>query len=215
MTSREILGQVVSDKMNKTVVVAVEKLTKHPKYGKIVKRTKKYKAHDELNRCSVGDIVSIRETRPISKTKRWIISKILSGLDNEKEDNPIQCSLDINANFPDKVFYKERNKLKIDIKLSDEQPDNNLYIEKIASLSGTEVDAVITVSPEDFNIHDTHFKEKKTTKVTSSKNHSSIEFSLMPNKEFDNTEIGVEFFQDSRYIGELKLETTSIERHNY
>jgi small subunit ribosomal protein S17 len=212
MTSREMQGKVVSDKMNKTVVVEVKKLTKHPKYNKIVERTKKYKVHDELNRCCTGDIVRIRETRPISKTKRWIVSKILSSLDNQKEIYPHECSLDINAYFPDKVFCKERNQLKIDIKLSNNQPDDYSYIEKIASLSGTKIDAIITVSPENFNIHDPYFRETKTVNITSYKPSSFIEFSLISKKEFDRTEIGVEFFQDSRYLGELKLKTTSIVR---
>ena len=70
-------GYVVSDKMDKTVVVAVEDRVKHPKYGKIMRRTKKYKAHDEKNACGVGDRVLLMETRPISATKRWRVAEIL------------------------------------------------------------------------------------------------------------------------------------------
>lgn len=73
------VGLVVSDKMDKTVVVAVENRIAHPKYGKIVVRTKKYKAHDEENQCKRGDRVRIAETRPLSKTKRWEVSEILTG----------------------------------------------------------------------------------------------------------------------------------------
>jgi small subunit ribosomal protein S17 len=70
-------GVVVSDKMEKTVVVAVDRLVKHPLYKKYVRRRKRYKAHDEENRCSVGDRVLIAETRPLSRDKRWRIRTIL------------------------------------------------------------------------------------------------------------------------------------------
>jgi small subunit ribosomal protein S17 len=70
-------GLVVSDKMDKTVVVAVEDRVKHPKYGKVLRRTKKYKAHDENNECGVGDRVLLMETRPLSATKRWRVAEIL------------------------------------------------------------------------------------------------------------------------------------------
>jgi small subunit ribosomal protein S17 len=70
-------GVVVSDKMDKTIVVAVERLMRHPLYGKIIKRTKKFKAHDENNECRVGDVVTIMETRPLSRHKRWRLVKII------------------------------------------------------------------------------------------------------------------------------------------
>jgi small subunit ribosomal protein S17 len=78
MAAKERVGVVVSDKMEKTVVVAIENRTAHPKYGKIIVRTKRYKAHDEENKCKVGDQVRIQETRPLSKTKRWTVVDILS-----------------------------------------------------------------------------------------------------------------------------------------
>jgi small subunit ribosomal protein S17 len=78
MAVKERMGLVVSDKMNKTVVVAIENRSPHPKYGKIVVKTQRYKAHDEENQCKSGDRVRIRETRPLSKTKRWIVTEILS-----------------------------------------------------------------------------------------------------------------------------------------
>lgn len=77
MAAKELTGRVVSDKMDKTVVVAVESRVPHPKYQKIVVRTKKYKAHDDSNECKFGDIVRIRETRPLSRTKCWIVADIL------------------------------------------------------------------------------------------------------------------------------------------
>jgi len=70
-------GKVVSDKMDKTVVVAVETKYRHPLYKRTVTRTKKYKAHDENNEARVGDIVMIMETRPLSKEKRWRVVKIM------------------------------------------------------------------------------------------------------------------------------------------
>ena len=70
-------GLVVSDKMDKTVVVQVEDRVKHPKYGKVIRRTKKYKAHDGENACGVGDRVRLMETRPMSSTKRWRVTEIL------------------------------------------------------------------------------------------------------------------------------------------
>ena len=70
-------GKVVSDKMDKTVVVAVEDHVKHPLYKKIVKRTYKLKAHDENNECRIGDTVKVMETRPISKDKRWRLVQII------------------------------------------------------------------------------------------------------------------------------------------
>jgi len=70
-------GLVVSDKMNKTVVVAVEDQVKHPLYGKVMRRTNKLKAHDEQNACGTGDRVLLMETRPLSATKRWRVVEIL------------------------------------------------------------------------------------------------------------------------------------------
>lgn len=71
------VGKVVSDKMDKTIVVAIENHVKHPLYGKIVKRTYKLKAHDENNECGMGDIVKVMETRPLSKDKRWRLVSIV------------------------------------------------------------------------------------------------------------------------------------------
>ena len=70
-------GVVVSDKMDKTVVVEVEDRVKHPKYAKVIRRTKKYKAHDGENACGVGDRVRLMETRPMSATKRWRVAEII------------------------------------------------------------------------------------------------------------------------------------------
>ena len=76
-TQREIIGTVISDKMNKTIVVQVERKVKHPLYGKYVRRFSKMYAHDEDNTCRVGDLVLIQQSRPLSKTKRWTLVEIL------------------------------------------------------------------------------------------------------------------------------------------
>ncbi len=71
------VGMVVSDKMDKTVVIAIEDNVKHPVYGKIIKHTLKVHAHDENNECGIGDKVKIMETRPLSKTKRWRVVEVI------------------------------------------------------------------------------------------------------------------------------------------
>ena len=74
---RTLIGKVVSDKMDKTVTVEIERQMKHPLYGKIIKRTKKYHAHDEQNSAKAGDVVEITESRPISKTKSWTVTRVV------------------------------------------------------------------------------------------------------------------------------------------
>lgn len=74
---KTLVGKVVSDKMDKTAVVAIEDSVRHPIYNKIIKRTVKYKAHDENNECGIGDRVRIMETRPLSKDKRWRVVEII------------------------------------------------------------------------------------------------------------------------------------------
>jgi small subunit ribosomal protein S17 len=74
---RTLVGKVVSDKRAKTITVLIERRTKHELYGKIVARTSKYHAHDENNECKLGDVVEISESRPISKTKAWIVTRLV------------------------------------------------------------------------------------------------------------------------------------------
>ena len=76
-----MIGTVASNKMDKTIVVSVETSVKHPIYGKVVKRTYKLKAHDEENKCQIGDKVKVMETRPLSKDKRWRLVEILEKAD--------------------------------------------------------------------------------------------------------------------------------------
>ncbi|MBX9877347.1 MAG: 30S ribosomal protein S17 [Candidatus Obscuribacterales bacterium] len=73
MPRKELVGEVISNKMDRTVTVAVQNHTSHPKYEKVIAQTNKFKAHDENNSCQIGDVVRIRECRPLSKTKRWLV----------------------------------------------------------------------------------------------------------------------------------------------
>lgn len=75
---RTVQGRVVSNKMDKTITIAVERKVKHPIYGKFIKRTTKLHAHDETNQCNEGDVVTIRECRPLSKSKNWTLVEIVT-----------------------------------------------------------------------------------------------------------------------------------------
>ena len=75
---RVLQGRVISDKMQKTITVLIEKRIQHPLYGKFVTKSKKYHAHDETNQCRAGDMVEISESRPLSKTKAWVLARVLS-----------------------------------------------------------------------------------------------------------------------------------------
>ncbi|SHH50136.1 30S ribosomal protein S17 [Thermosipho atlanticus] len=94
MPKKKLIGEVVSNKMDKTVVVAVNTLVKHPIVGKYIKRTKKYYAHDENNECQIGDTVEIIESRPLSKLKRWrvlrIVEKSIFADENVVEDVDVE-----------------------------------------------------------------------------------------------------------------------------
>nr|WP_298928836.1 30S ribosomal protein S17 [uncultured Erythrobacter sp.] len=93
MPKRILTGTVTSDKTDKTVTVLVERKVKHPLYGKIIRRSKKYHAHDEANAFTVGDVVRIEETKPISKTKTWAVKdRVVSG-----GTQAIEADLDVEA----------------------------------------------------------------------------------------------------------------------
>jgi small subunit ribosomal protein S17 len=77
-STRTVQGRVVSNKMDKTITVAVERTVKHPIYGKFIKRTTKLHAHDETNQCNEGDVVTVRECRPLSKSKNWMLVDIVT-----------------------------------------------------------------------------------------------------------------------------------------
>ncbi len=86
MPKKELIGRVVSDKMDKTVVVLVERRLPHPLYKKVIIKRKKYKAHDEHNACREGDVVRIRESRPLSKEKRWVVVEIIERAEQESAE---------------------------------------------------------------------------------------------------------------------------------
>lgn len=90
------IGRVISDKMDKTVVVLVESLVRHPLYKKVIRRMAKFKAHDETNACKVGDVVKIVETRPLSKEKRWRVIEIISRKETA-EVEPAEIADNLNA----------------------------------------------------------------------------------------------------------------------
>ncbi|MGH1487256.1 MAG: 30S ribosomal protein S17 [Cellvibrionaceae bacterium] len=75
-TARTLMGKVVSDKMDKTITVLIERRVKHPLYGKYLSKSSKLKAHDEENTCNIGDVVTIAESRPLSKSKSWTLVKV-------------------------------------------------------------------------------------------------------------------------------------------
>lgn len=92
------VGVVVSNKMDKTVVIAIKERVKHPLYGKIVNRTKTFKAHDEQNECGIGDTVRVAETRPLSKEKRWRVVEIIEKAKNRKyscQEETGNCNLSV------------------------------------------------------------------------------------------------------------------------
>jgi small subunit ribosomal protein S17 len=82
---KKLMGRVMSNKMDKTVVVKVDRLQRHPLYHKVLRKSKKFKAHDAYNSCQVGDVVRIVESRPLSKEKRWIVEEIVERADKSIE----------------------------------------------------------------------------------------------------------------------------------
>lgn len=81
VTGRSVVGTVVSNKMDKTIVVSVERKVKHPLYGKYIKRASKMYAHDDANSCKIGDLVLIKQSRPLSKTKHWVLVEVMEKAD--------------------------------------------------------------------------------------------------------------------------------------
>ncbi len=80
---RTVVGQVVSNKMNKTIVVNVDRKVKHPLYGKYIKKSSRMYAHDDTNVCKIGDIVLIKQSRPLSKTKHWVLVEVIEKADKD------------------------------------------------------------------------------------------------------------------------------------
>jgi small subunit ribosomal protein S17 len=84
--ARTVVGRVVSNKMDKTIVVEIERKIKHPLYGKYIRRSSKMHAHDDANECNIGDLVVIASSRPLSKTKHWVLVKVLEQAQKEQAE---------------------------------------------------------------------------------------------------------------------------------
>lgn len=153
MVSAKREGRVVSDKMDKTVVVAVERKAAHPKYAKTITRTKRYKAHDEYNRCQIGDRVMIRETRPLSKEKNWMVTKILSRGDDIVVVDAPTYQWNTSATFPDEVVVGRSAPLIVSISLSSNQTIKAVSINRMKSLKEViSVEVFLIVCTADFDI---------------------------------------------------------------
>lgn len=208
--TKQLVGEVVSDKMDKTVVVAVTRRVKHPKYSKFIVRTARYKAHDEWNRCKNGDKVLIFETRPLSRTKCWMVEKILNlgsaskrytaNKQNESEigTNSFMLYRDVKAFLPKKVLIDKPFLLHIDIHASHHKNQGNL---KKSGFDAVKIGAHIHASISDFDFLS---DEIQFTEVSSGA--SQLVFSLIP-KRIGAKTIKVELFQDSKYLGGTKLRT--------
>lgn len=211
MATKERFGKVVSDRMDKTVVVAVESRVAHPKYNKIIARNERYKAHDEYNRCQIGDIVRIRETRPLSRTKRWVVEEVLSQSSDWLETDVPMYHWDSNVYFPDKVLVGKPSELKVSVELSSHQVVESSSLEKMAHLRDTaRIDISLIISQKDFDINNKKFEISKSLKIPLEKGYAETEFLLIPRRTFSKAIIGVEFFENTRYLGDLELQTEAV-----
>ncbi|NET11073.1 MAG: 30S ribosomal protein S17 [Symploca sp. SIO2B6] len=213
MLAKQLVGTVVSDKMNKTVVVAVQRRVKHPKYGKITVRTKRYKVHDEHNCCQAGDRVRIYETRPLSKTKRWAVDEILTNerhttIDYYSKAQVPQLGLmihrDIKASVPKKVYVGRQFSLEIKLQHPGLQRDKPSVVE-MSNHSPINLAARVCVSKSDFDIDE----NLKNVQISSDSRIDTVTFSLIPREEGPKL-IELDLFQDSRYLGSQKFEMDAL-----
>ncbi|WP_113074525.1 30S ribosomal protein S17 [Petrotoga sp. 9PW.55.5.1] len=104
MSKKTIIGRVVSDKMDKTITVETDRMTKDPKYHKFVKKTRRYHAHDENNECRIGDVVEIEESRKLSKTKAFVLKRIIKkNILSEEDETPESVEEEIEQAFGGEV----------------------------------------------------------------------------------------------------------------
>lgn len=201
-------GIVVSDKMDKTIVVAVENRVVHPKYGKVLVRTKRYKVHDEKNACKVGDRVRIYETRPLSKTKRWRVDEILKHRGKTspmveanltKEEPVIYRTAE--ALFPEKVVLGEEVPLEINVSIGPLDKSKAGLSRK----KSVKIGAYILVSDFDFEIDE----RVRVIEITPDTDSSIVVFNLIPKSEGSKT-IEIDFFQSSRYLGQKEVTTQVV-----
>lgn len=210
MPVKQLEGVVVSDKMDKTVVVAVERRVNHEKYGKVIVRTKKYKAHDERNDCQLGDRVRIYETRPISKTKHWMVDEILKHQGSASptmESDPIEEDPVIyrtaEAFLPNKVLLGEKVSLKIDVSVSSGHSDQPSFKRN----KSIKIGAYIFAADNDFELDE----KVQVIEILPESDTSTVTFALIPKSEGIKT-IEVDFFQSSRYLGQKEVKTEVVKR---
>lgn len=210
MQVKEHVGIVVSDKMDKTIVVAVENRVVHQKYGKVLVRTKRYKVHDEENTCKVGDRVRIYETKPLSKTKRWRVHEILknSGKSspmieaNFTKEEPVIYRI-AEALFPKRVLLGEEVPLEINVSIG---PLNKSKT-GLSRKRSVKIGAYILVSDLDFETDE----KVKVIEITPDSESSIVIFNLTPKSEGLKT-IEIDFFQGSRYLGQKEVKTEVIKK---
>lgn len=208
MPVKQLEGVVVSDKMDKTVVVAVERRKNHPKYGKVIVRTQKYKAHDEDNRCKQGDRVRIYETRPISKTKRWVVDEVLKDqghaspmMEVTSTEEELVIYRTAEASFPQKVQVGKSFPLEVNVSVDSSLPETRAKIRS----KKVKIGAYLSVSDLDFESDN----KIKVVEILPNTDSSIVTFNLTPLTEGHKT-IEIDFFQDSRYLGQKELVTEVI-----
>ena len=203
MPTKQLVGLVVSDKMDKTVVVAVERRIKHDKYLKTVVRTKRYKAHDEWNRCKIGDQVRIYETRPLSRTKCWMVDGILSAREHlsqsahqEETNEESMFYRSVEAYLPKKVHLGETFPLSISIGADATQD----ALWKDRKLQKVEVRAHVYASSSEFEL------DQRVKFIEISSEPTALTFSLKA-KQPGEKSVEIEIFQNDRCLGGTKLLT--------
>lgn len=216
MAAKEMAGWVVSDKMDKTVVVLVERRVRHPKYRKYILRSKKYKAHDEDNKCFTGDKVRIRETRPLSRTKRWCVIEILRKSVKTNMFNLDQQDLRLHASnvfscygiadIPEEVLIGIPFSLRVSLQHPSDQDLSCSYTKEFQPMKIT---VYVVVSPLDFQVNEkTNIKDLVLKNPR--KNPPPAHFELTPNSK-GNKPILIDFYQNTRYLGGFQVEASVVE----
>lgn len=212
MPVKQRRGVVVSDKMDKTIVVAVENRVVHSKYRKVLVRTKRYKVHDENNVCKIGDRVRIHETKPLSRHKRWIVDEVLKSEEHvfsmieatSVEENLLIHST-VGASFPREVSVGERCTLEINLSLN--LSDSSLF-DTLKSKT-IKIGAFISISDLDFELD----AKMKVVELSPESQANSQIFHMVPKQEGERV-IGIDFFQSSRYLGRKEVQTRVVKAEN-
>ena len=216
MAATEINGWVVGDKMDKTVVVLVERKVKHPKYEKYILCSKKYKAHDEDNKCLAGDKVRIKEARPLSRTKRWRVIEILrkslktNTFHLEQQDYPLHLPNAFPcygiAEIPEEVLIGIPFSLRVSLQRPYEQDPSYPDAWEFRPINIT---IYVVVSPLDFQVNEKTNIRGLVLK-NPRKNLPVADFQLTPNSK-GNKPILIDFYQNTRYLGGFQVEASVVE----